>query len=156
MSKQASRLKSREVEPLIGLFVNTLVLDIRLEREARFLDLLAEVRHRALNAFAHQINVCTATACHSSGSEQIKTTLANEVKARGLGKTCLIRGVGCRGLCTAGPMVSVEPDGLLYQHVTPHDAATLLDSLDAAPVERLQAHTGAPFCSLTEAQPATL
>jgi bidirectional [NiFe] hydrogenase diaphorase subunit len=42
-------------------------------------------------------------------------------------------------------MVGVEPDGLLYQHVTPDDAVDLLESLDGTPVERIQAHTGDPF-----------
>src|SRR3954452_5278238 len=91
---------------------------------------LAAAQRDRLDGFAHQINVCTATACHSSGSEEIKDRLTAEVKARGLEKQCLIRGVGCRGLCTAGPMVSVEPDALLYQHVTADDAVDLLDSLD--------------------------
>ena len=37
-------------------------------------------------AVPHQINVCTATACQASGSEQIKNNLTAEVKARGLTK----------------------------------------------------------------------
>src|SRR5688572_26910094 len=106
---------------------------------------LAAAQRGRLDGFAHQVNVCTATACHSSGSEEIKDRLVAEVKARGLEKRCLIRGVGCRGLCTAGPMVGVEPEGLLYHHVTPDDAGDLLDSLDGTPVERMQAHTGDPF-----------
>ena len=94
---------------------------------------------------AYRINVCTATACHSSGSEQIKDRLAGEAKARGIARRCLIAGVGCRGLCTNGPMVGVDPDGLLYQHVTLDDVADILDSLGGRPVERIQAHTGDPF-----------
>src|SRR6266566_5173541 len=88
-------------------------------------------RERAkLAAYEHQVNVCTATACHSSGSAEIEATLKAEVKQRGIEERCLIRGVGCRGLCTAGPMVGVEPDRLLYQHVTAEDATALLDSLE--------------------------
>ena len=106
---------------------------------------LAAAQRARLAGFVHQVNVCMATACHSSGSEEIKDRLTAEVKARGVEKRCLVRGVGCRGLCTAGPMVGVEPDGLLYRHVTPDDAPDLLDSLDGSPVERIQAHTGDPF-----------
>jgi len=106
---------------------------------------LAERERARLDAFEHRVNVCTATACHSSGSGEIETKLKAEVKRRGLEKRCLIRGVGCRGLCTAGPMVSVEPAGLLYQHVAPDDALPLLDSLDTRPLERLRAATDAPF-----------
>ena len=106
---------------------------------------LAAAQRSRLDGFAHQINVCMATACHSSGSEEIRDRLIADVKARGIERDCLIRGVGCRGLCTAGPMVGIEPDGLLYHHVAPDDAAEILDSLDGTPVERIRAHTGDPF-----------
>src|SRR5581483_12034051 len=109
---------------------------------------LAELatRERArIDAYEHQVNVCTATACHSSGSAEIEAALNAEVKRRGIQQTCLIRGVGCRGLCTAGPMVGVEPDRLLYQHVTAADAPDLLDSLSNGPVARIQAPTETPF-----------
>src|SRR5438067_1873276 len=111
-------------------------------------DELAELAARErtkLAAYEHQVNVCTATACHSSGSAEIEAALKAEVKRRGIEQRCLVRGVGCRGLCTAGPMVGVEPDRLLYQHVTAVDAPSLLDSLDGQPLLRLQAPTGTPF-----------
>lgn len=99
-----------------------------------------------LAAYEHQINVCTATACHSSGSAEIEATLKAEAKRRGIEQRCLIRGVGCRGLCTAGPMIGVEPERLLYQHMTASDAPTLLDALEGgSPLTRLQAPTGTPF-----------
>ncbi|HTQ79404.1 MAG TPA: amino acid adenylation domain-containing protein, partial [Thermoanaerobaculia bacterium] len=43
-----------EVEPLIGLFVNTLVLDVRLGEDPSFPDLLMRVREACLGAYAHQ------------------------------------------------------------------------------------------------------
>ena len=43
-----------EVERLIGLFVNTLVLDVRVEDDPALRDLLARVREAALSAYAHQ------------------------------------------------------------------------------------------------------
>jgi amino acid adenylation domain-containing protein len=43
-----------ELERLIGLFLNTLVLRLRLESEPSFSELLAQVRGLALGAFAHQ------------------------------------------------------------------------------------------------------
>ncbi|HSF43042.1 MAG TPA: non-ribosomal peptide synthase/polyketide synthase [Thermoanaerobaculia bacterium] len=43
-----------EIEPLIGLFINTLVMRADLAEEASFRDLLAQVRARVLEAFAHQ------------------------------------------------------------------------------------------------------
>ncbi|WP_186062490.1 non-ribosomal peptide synthetase [Burkholderia gladioli] len=43
-----------ELEPLIGCFVNTLVMRTRVDPAERFLDLLARVRATALDAFANQ------------------------------------------------------------------------------------------------------
>ncbi|MGF1481220.1 MAG: amino acid adenylation domain-containing protein, partial [Cyanophyceae cyanobacterium] len=44
----------RELEPLIGFFVNTLALRINLQNNPRFLELLNQVRSCALEAYAHQ------------------------------------------------------------------------------------------------------
>jgi non-ribosomal peptide synthetase component F len=44
----------REVEDLIGLFVNPLVLRVQLSDDPTFLDLLRQVRERALGAYMHQ------------------------------------------------------------------------------------------------------
>jgi amino acid adenylation domain-containing protein/non-ribosomal peptide synthase protein (TIGR01720 family) len=43
-----------ELEPLIGLFINTLVLRIDLRGDPSFRDLVAQVRRTALAAYAHQ------------------------------------------------------------------------------------------------------
>jgi amino acid adenylation domain-containing protein len=52
-SPTANRARS-EVEPLIGFFVNTLMLRLPLAADQSFADFLAEVRRRALEAYAHQ------------------------------------------------------------------------------------------------------
>src|SRR5664279_3792057 len=95
--------------------------------------------------FQNRIVVCTGTACHAAQSDQVLGSLEAEVKQRGLAKQCAITGGGCRGLCAAGPMVTVEPQHVLYQGVKADDAATILDSLGEAPVERLRCDTDAPF-----------
>src|SRR5579871_3346724 len=87
------------------------------------------------------INVCVAAGCISSHSDQVKEAIAREVDARGLKKTCQVKGVGCLGLCTAGPLVMTQPAGTLYQGVTEADAADIVDSVahpENAPVKRLE------------------
>ncbi|WP_099138049.1 non-ribosomal peptide synthetase [Xenorhabdus szentirmaii] len=44
----------REIEGLIGFFVNTLALRVTLDNTLRVTDLLTQVRERALSAYAHQ------------------------------------------------------------------------------------------------------
>jgi bidirectional [NiFe] hydrogenase diaphorase subunit len=97
--------------------------------------------------FKHHIYVCSGTACLSARSDQIQAALEKDVEERGLGHVCAITGGGCRGLCASGPMVSVEPKGILYQGVKPEDSLEILESLDTEPVKRLVCPTEAPFFS---------
>lgn len=99
-------------------------------------------------AFKHRVFVCSGTACLSAHSDQVQTELQKQVEERGLGHSCSIIGGGCRGLCASGPMVSVEPQGILYQGVKAEDSAEILESLDAPqPIKRLECSTEAPFFS---------
>ena len=95
----------------------------------------------------HRIFVCSGTACLSAHSDQIQTALESEIETKGLGAVCAISPGGCRGLCASGPMVSVEPQDILYQGVKPEDAPAIIDSLDKQPVERLECSTDVPFFS---------
>jgi bidirectional [NiFe] hydrogenase diaphorase subunit len=51
------------------------------------------------------------------------------------------------GLCSAGPLVSVEPDSLLYAKVTPDVAEVLIRSLGGEPAKRLECSREQPFFS---------
>lgn len=93
----------------------------------------------------HQIFVCMGTGCLSAHSDEIKDALNEEVTERGLGHHCVVKAGGCRGLCAAGPLVSVDPGDVLYQSVNVTDAAEIIDSLDEKPVERLLCPTDSPF-----------
>lgn len=92
-----------------------------------------------------RINVCVATGCVMCGSERVKEALEEAVKARGLEKEVLVKGVGCLGLCSAGPMIYVEPDGIIYHKVTPNDTPAIVQGLISTPVERLICPPDLPF-----------
>ncbi|HVU12402.1 MAG TPA: NAD(P)H-dependent oxidoreductase subunit E, partial [Phototrophicaceae bacterium] len=106
---------------------------------------IAAKRREEQSQYQHHVVVCTGTACHAAQSEQVLEQLQAEAKQRGLTKGCSITGGGCRGLCAAGPMVTVEPQDVMYQGVKPQDAGEILDSLDSQPIERLRCDTNAPF-----------
>lgn len=108
------------------------------------LDLAEEVRAQNA-AFDHQIVVCSGTGCLSAGSETIIAALEAEIETRDLKKTCRITGGGCRGLCTAGPMVSIPSDNVFYQGVKPEDAPAMIEALSSQPVERLHCDLNLPF-----------
>ena len=54
------------------------------------------------------VKVCVAAGCLSANSDQVKTQLESEVKQRGLEGCCKVKGVGCMGLCAAGPLVAAD------------------------------------------------
>jgi bidirectional [NiFe] hydrogenase diaphorase subunit len=95
--------------------------------------------------YQHRIFVCTGTGCQSARSAEVKEALEEEIKRRGLERWCAVRSGGCRGLCAAGPLVTIEPADILYQGVQINDTAEILDQLDHQPVARLQLSTDASF-----------
>lgn len=106
---------------------------------------VAEAEQKEASTFEHTIHVCVAAGCLSLHSDQIKQQLDKEVKEHGHAHRCRVKGVGCMGLCSAGPLVSVRPENTLYQAVTPEDAPAIVESLGKAPVERLVCPTDQPF-----------
>ena len=110
---------------------------------------IAEKEREKQTKYKHHIHVCTAAACLSQRSDQVKVELETKVKERGLSDCCQVKGVGCMGLCAAGPLVSDESQGRLYQNVQPgddrHDCADILDSLEGPLVERLALDPNLPF-----------
>ncbi|HET8843787.1 MAG TPA: NuoF family protein, partial [Ktedonobacteraceae bacterium] len=105
---------------------------------------VAEAEQAAAEEFEHTIHVCTAAGCLSQHSDRVKQCLEQQVQKDG-GKHCRVKGVGCMGLCSAGPLVSVRPAGTLYQAVVPEDAPAIVESLGGKPVERLLCSTDRPF-----------
>ena len=99
---------------------------------------------------AHQrlrycVSVRVAAGCLSSHSDAVKESLTREVAEVGLRGYCQVRGVGCLGLCSGGPLLSVEPEGVLYQGVKPEDAEDIVRSLDEGRLTHLECSPDQPF-----------
>jgi len=85
--------------------------------------------------YDHIIKVCVAAGCLSANADQVKTQLESEVKQRGLENCCKVKGVGCMGLCAAGPLVAADTNEKMFQAVTAADAAAIIDNVvDDKPV----------------------
>jgi NADH:ubiquinone oxidoreductase subunit F (NADH-binding)/(2Fe-2S) ferredoxin len=95
-----------------------------------------EVRQRLLSnrggaEAVREVLVCAGGACVSCRSEDIATVFENKIAELGLSDRASVVRVGCMGLCDAGPLILVSPDGVYYPR------------LDAAGAERVVAeHLG--------------
>src|SRR5579863_8083120 len=108
------------------------------------LDQIAETEREQQSRFTQRVNVCVAAGCLSCQSQSVKDALDKEVAQRGKKDHCQVKGVGCMGLCSEGPLVSTSA-GVLYKKVEAADGAAIVDSLESGPVERLVCPTNVPF-----------
>ena len=106
---------------------------------------IAKIEDDKRSGFQHRIHVCVAAGCLSCGSGVVKEALEKEVARRGLEHWCQVKGVGCLGLCTAGPLIAVESSGTYYQGVTVGDVSEILEALGGSPVSRLVCNADAAF-----------
>ena len=108
---------------------------------------VAETELESRQPIEHTLCVCTAAGCVSTHSDKVKEALEKEIEKHGLKEKCKVKGVGCMGLCMAGPLVSVERAGALYQMVKAEDAAAIVENLGKPPLKRLLCDTAQPFFS---------
>jgi bidirectional [NiFe] hydrogenase diaphorase subunit len=110
------------------------------------LEQLAQAARAENEEYDHHIIVCVGTACHAAQSEDVRAALDAEVKRRGLTERYKVTFAGCRGMCAAGPMVSVHSQDMLYHSVEPADAGELMDSLEKDEIDqRLNTPLDRPF-----------
>lgn len=109
------------------------------------LDVIAAKEQEAAQRVKHRIHVCVAAGCLSSQSDNVMTALNSELRSQGLENECAIKGVGCLGLCKAGPLVALEGENVMYENVAPADVPEIIKALDGAPVKRLELEPEQPF-----------
>lgn len=100
---------------------------------------LLEIKEKELRARKPiRLRCCLAAGCMSSNGQAVKESLDRAVQEAGLADEVEVRGVGCMRLCCEGPLVAVDPAGILYQKVRPEDAAAIVGALKGgeAQVER--------------------
>src|SRR5262249_14211802 len=80
-----------------------------------------------------QIRCCTAAGCLYSGSAKVVEGLEAALAQAGLGERAEVREVGCMRLCCEGPLVQVDPEGLLYERVRPEETSSIVTALGGGP-----------------------
>ena len=64
-----------------------------------------------------RVRCCTASGCAAVGAVNVKKTLEESVADHKLTDRVEVLGVGCLGLCGRGPLVQMDPDGLMAEQV---------------------------------------
>ena len=91
------------------------------------------------------IRCCMAAGCMSSHSEAVKTALEKVILDSGLSDRIEVRGVGCMRLCCQGPLVGIDPEGVIYEKVTPEDAPALVISTQGGEAKVKKGDPNHPF-----------
>ncbi len=124
------------------------------------LDKVAQEYARMHDTVKRRLIICAGTGCIANGSlklyeemqkevQKAGIEIAVELKAEDAREKTLLSKSGCQGFCQMGPLMSIEPDGILYCHVKAADAAEIVNTTlkHNQVIERLlykDPHDGAP------------
>ena len=100
------------------------------------------------------ILICAGTGCIAGGALKIYDNFRAECEKRGLKvyvglkhdtdeeKSLHVKMSGCHGFCEMGPLVHIEPLGVMYIHVKPEDCHEILEKtvLGGEIIDRLVYH----------------
>ena len=98
--------------------------------------------------------ICAGTGCIAGGAMKIYENIKTECEKRGLQvyvglkhdtdaeKSLHVKMSGCHGFCEMGPLVHIEPMGVMYIHVKPEDCHEILEKtvLGGEIIDRLVYH----------------
>ncbi len=92
-----------------------------------------------MDFYRSHVLVCGGTGCTSSGSGEIINKFESELAEKGLDKEVKVVRTGCFGLCEAGPIIIVYPEGAFYSRVKVEDVPEIVEEhlLKGRIVERL-------------------
>ncbi|HPE67826.1 MAG TPA: NADH-quinone oxidoreductase subunit NuoF [Thermotogota bacterium] len=72
------------------------------------------------------ILMCAGGACISAGEESCLDALKRSIEKYGLGDVTRIVETGCMGMCDAGPLMVIYPEGVFYQKLEAKDMETIV------------------------------
>ncbi len=122
-----------------------------LERPGIDLAVVASQYARMIATVKRRIIICAGTGCVAGGALEVHESFAAQLRALGLdvltrlGETesgdidVYLSKSGCQGFCQMGPLVTIEPEGILYTKVSVGDVAEIIEKtlIGGALVERL-------------------
>ena len=109
--------------------------------KAKTLEMIAEAYRTQAAKIDRRVVVCLDTGCIANGSQEVLNAFTEKCKAAKLNvvveisedmpitagvQTVYTFGSGCKGFCQQGPLVTIEPDGILYTHVKADDVDEII------------------------------
>jgi NADH-quinone oxidoreductase subunit F len=103
---------------------------------------LSEHYSEEYNQYKEIIQVCIGGGCIACGSNSVKKEFEKQLEERNLSKKFLVKGTGCMGPCSKGPVIMMKKSGVFYENVQLADIEELIEKqlVEGVPVERLVHH----------------
>jgi NADH-quinone oxidoreductase subunit F len=132
---------------------------MRIESYDQFKAFQTEAKQRE-DALKKKVLVCCGTGCLATGAKAVAEAFADEVAERGLDVEVNlgVKATGCHGFCERGPLVALQPEGILYTKVKASKVADIIDKTivggevissliykDPATKERIEQYHEIPF-----------
>src|ERR1035441_3245432 len=89
-----------------------------------------------------KIVICTGTGCIANGAMEVKQAFLKELSGAGFsivenfeklpeikdpGTSAYLSKSGCQGFCQMGPLVSIQPEDILYTKVKPEQVKAIVE-----------------------------
>ncbi|MBS4534554.1 NADH-quinone oxidoreductase subunit NuoF [Clostridium sp. D2Q-14] len=80
-----------------------------------------------MNFYRSHVLICGGTGCTSSSSDKIEEEFNKIILDKKLESEIKVVRTGCFGLCEAGPIVIVYPEGAFYSHIKVEDVSEIVE-----------------------------
>ena len=98
--------------------------DIKKLTSMKELVLLKESTEKQMNAGKQEILICCGAGCIASGSLALKKSLEDEIEEANLNLE--VKETGCMGPCSQGPVIMIQPDGIVYESLSADNASRII------------------------------
>jgi len=95
----------------------------------------------AVGNLARRVVICAGTGCMAGGALKVYEQFTRQLAAAGMAvvtdlkpdeghvrEGLYVSKSGCQGFCQMGPLVTIEPDGILYTRVKPEDVVEIIET----------------------------